>query len=259
MIAPQMLSHGVDILIPLGLGSAWQNNELRYCLRSIERFATGFERVFVVGEDPGFLAKGGSATRSTIVFHPLKDIAANKQAAIAHKIFWTFQNTDISDTVALFNDDYVLREPVDLNQLPYYQRGPLRLAAARQNEPEYRQCLENTMRALEEAGKLSLHYDIHVPMLFCRQPFVDLKLWWQRSLCEKHGLVVKSTYANNMLDFPGPTMRDCKFRHDYSRADFESFILGRFVFSYSDAGLTPMLKEWLTEKFPEKSRWENGA
>ncbi len=253
----------VDILIPFGLGSAWQNNELRYCLRSIERFATGYERIFVVGDDPGFLssvtvpvASLGASETHALHFYPLKDIACNKQGRIAHKIFWAFQHTDISNTAVLFNDDYVLRAPVDLSKLLPYQRGPLRLAAERQQDPEYRACLAGTAEALEEAGKFSLHYDIHLPMQLLRHPFVDLKLWWQRSLNDKHGFVVKSTYANNVLLWPGPTMRDCKFRHTYTVQEIEAFTQGRFCFSYCDEGLTPTLKQWLTEKFPEKSRFE---
>jgi len=240
----------MDVLIPLGRGSSWQNNELRYCLRSIEKFATGFERIFVVGADPGWLSK-------QVEFRASDDIPANKQARIAHKIFWTFQFTDISNTAVLFNDDFVLRQPVDLSRLLPYQRGPLLAAVQRQEDPVYRACLEETMCALQAAEKPAMHYDIHVPILMERRAFVELKSWWQQSICSVNGFVVKSTYANNTLLFPGPIMRDLKLRRHYDNID--EVTRGRFMFSYSDAGLTPVLKRWLTETFPVKSKWENGA
>lgn len=240
----------MDILIPLGRASTWQNNELRYCLRSIEKFASGYDRIFVVGDDPGFLSK-------RVEFRATKDIPANKQAAIAHKIFWAFQYTDISNTVALFNDDYVLRDRVNLGRLLSYQRGPLEAALASQDDPVYRASLEETMCALRDVGKPAYHYDIHVPIIITGRAFVELKAWWAKSICSKNGLVVKSTYANNALLYPGPVMRDCKLRERYD--DIDQATRGRFVFSYSDAGLTEVLKRWLTETFPEKSKWENGV
>jgi hypothetical protein len=255
----------VDILIPLGLGTAWQNNELRYCLRSIEKFATGFDRIFIVGDDPGFLncrgSRAGCAGDTPVIcFHPCADIERNKQARIAHKIFWTFQETDISDDAVLFNDDYVLNEPVDLRRLLPYHRGSLAAAAVRQDDPCYKACLIETLEALEAAGKPSLHYDIHVPTILRRAEFLALDTWWQRSYRSKNGLVVKSTYANNTLPVPGPFIRDCKFRHHYSAEDINSFTRGRFVFSYCDEGLTPIMKELLCQRFPARCQWEkNGA
>jgi hypothetical protein len=267
----------MDVLLPLGRDSRWQNNELRYCLRSIEKFATGYDRIFIIGEDPGFLnqesrkagssensfsgIEGSCVPNSNIWFFPLKDVRGNKQARIAHKIFWAFQKTDISDQAVLFNDDYVLTAPTDLSRLPLYHRGSLFDAAQRQSDPVYKKSLEETNRVLQEASKPTFHYDIHAPMILERQSFLGLETWWQKSLAYPNGvgLVVKSVYANNTLPFPGPTIRDCKLRNPYPARILNSIIRDRWVFSYSDQGLTPTLKQWLVDRFPEKSKWEKAT
>lgn len=228
----------MDILIPLGTESRWQNNELRYCLRSIERFATGFERIFVVGEDPCFL--NGSA-----VYARVPEIGANREARIAFKILWAFENTDVSDEVAIFNDDYVVVAPMDLRAVEYFQQGPLyRLAGA----PRV------TAAALRAAGKPTLDYDVHYPIIYRRQDYIALLSWWKRSRADNCGFVVHSVYANNLLTVPGPFMEDCKIR-GFHPEKFQEQIKGRLLFSYCDGALNG-LGSWLEKRFTEKSAWE---
>ena len=45
-----------DVVYVLGNGSSNDNEELRYSLRSIEKFAIGIRNVFVVGANPGYLS-----------------------------------------------------------------------------------------------------------------------------------------------------------------------------------------------------------
>lgn len=240
----------MDVVIPLGRSSCWRNNELRICLRSIEKFGTGFDRIFVIGEQPGFLS-------NRVSFHQVPEIRGNKEARIAFKIRWAFRKTDIADDAVMFNDDFVLNAPTDLSQLGYYQRGPLGEAIVKQHNPTYRNSLFATHKALRAAGKPDLHYDIHVPMIYRREQFLGLEAWWQRSLKDRHGFVVKSTYANNVLPEPGPYMEDCKLKK-FNAEHVEKKIAGRFVYSYGDLALQTGLKAWLQKRFPDKSSYERG-
>jgi hypothetical protein len=264
----------LDIIIPLAPladsstaawrgGSKWDNNELRYCLRSIEKYATGYDRIFIIGETPGFLVGAvdlngpgdcGQSPLPSLVTRHCHDIVGNKEARIAHKIFWAFQHTDIADNAVLFNDDYVLIDRAGLGNLPCYHRESLQAAAKRHPDEGYWRALKNTHQALSAAGKPTWHYDIHVPMILERQKFLGLEKWWQQSLKSPVGLAMKSTYANNVLDQPGPLIHDFKLRGPCPNID--AAIAGRWCFSYCDSGLTPQLKQWLANKFPEPSQWE---
>ena len=44
----------MDILYVVGTGSKWDNNELRYSLRSIDKYGINIDRVFIVGTKPDF-------------------------------------------------------------------------------------------------------------------------------------------------------------------------------------------------------------
>ena len=45
----------IDVVYVLGTGSNWDNNEIRFSLRSLAKNLKGMGRVFVVGERPAFL------------------------------------------------------------------------------------------------------------------------------------------------------------------------------------------------------------
>ena len=46
----------MDILYCIGEGSKWNNNELRYSLRSLEKFGKNVGNIYMVGYNPGFLS-----------------------------------------------------------------------------------------------------------------------------------------------------------------------------------------------------------
>lgn len=46
----------MDIIYSIGSGSTWDNNELRYSLRSLDMYGKSYDRVFVVGNIPEFLS-----------------------------------------------------------------------------------------------------------------------------------------------------------------------------------------------------------
>lgn len=240
----------LDILIPLGDGSVWgNNNELRYCLRSIERYATGYDRIFIVGEDPGFLNGDGK-----VRFCPLPEIDANKEARIASKILRGFQETDIADDAVMFNDDYVLTAPIDLRTLPFYHRGELSLGIPSQGSVLYRAALGDTVRALRQAGRPTLHYDVHMPMILNRHKFIGLNDWWIRSEKAWQGFVCKSIYANNLDGIISELIVDCKLQFGHFPWDIlDGIARDRWVFSYADGALTDSLKHWLADRFPERS------
>ena len=241
------LRNPIDILIPLGSGSTWNNNELRYALRSIEKYASGLGRVFVVGDNPGFLTE-------KVIHISGGEIKSNKEARIAFKVMWAFQCTNISDDVAFWNDDYVLNAPVDIRTIDYFHCGDLAKHGGRFSA-SYMNSMNVTRERLLKFGKPTLDYDIHVPIIYNREKFLDLVDWWEASTHLPYGFVVKSTYANNVLTSAGPVLHDCKIRKCHPGVDEQ--IKDRWIFSYADSALRFGLKDWLSARFPEKSSFES--
>lgn len=246
---------GIDVVIPLGVGSKFRDMELRYCLRSLERYGRGVRRVVIVGQKPKWLSAA-----ATHVACPWID--APKDARIALKTLWTFENSDVSDEILFANDDYFFLGDFDARTVAPYQRGNLLdFALPKEGEQSaYEKILEATYEALS-LGKLpTYHYDIHVPIRYRRDVFVSLKPWWEKSRKSTNGLVVKSIYGNFTNDtLPGPHLADFKLASFSNEPDFETLLAkfpDRWVISYADQPLYQGFETVLFNRFPAKSRFE---
>ena len=108
----------MDILYVLGNGSKWDNNELRYSLRSIEKFGKNVGNVYVVGTDPGFLSDNVNLVR-------LEDCYCAKHKNILNNICEAVEYTNIGDEFLLSSDDHFYVKETDFNNYPIYCKGKL--------------------------------------------------------------------------------------------------------------------------------------
>jgi len=241
----------MDALYVLGSGSAWEDRELRYSLRSLERHVRGVDRVFVVGETPAWLSSQVTAIR-------VPEPTTVKEASIALKVFYAFSSSDISDDAFFLNDDHVFLKDVDAKRYPYFHRGDLRSAIPKATNNKYRASLSNTVEYLATKGTKLLHYDIHCPIVYNRSQFVNLLPAWTVSRNLTSGLVVKSTYSNLVGVVPGPQMADCKLNGDLGGAGgVKSRVAGRHVFSFADSAIAGGVCDFLKTTFPTKSKYES--
>lgn len=233
----------IDVLLPLGPGSHWDNVELRMAIRSIERHAQGLRRIVVVGAIPQWL-------RETDRVLPVKrpEFKCNKASRISLKVQWAFEHLDLTDTVAFWNDDYILTRDVDIRTIRDYYHGSLRHPNAKTG---WQRLLEHTASCLAAAGLPTRHYDIHVPILYERAKFLAINDWWERSRREPPGLVAKSVYGNNHCHATAVRSPDAKLGANW-RGRIDN-VTRLWVFSYGDEALRTGLADWLQQRFPEVS------
>ena len=103
----------LDLVYILGRGSNWQNNELRYSLRSVEKFVTGIRNVFIIGEKPSFI-------NDQVIHIPYKDVYTNKARNIMAKILRACNDSRMTKNFMLWNDDYFAIQPFSAIDYPYY-------------------------------------------------------------------------------------------------------------------------------------------
>jgi len=84
----------MNILIPLGDGSKWKNNELRYCLRGLEMYCRDLGQVIISGEKPDWI--------QNIIHVPCKD-EHSPTLSIWNK---TLAGSKETDEFLFCNDDY---------------------------------------------------------------------------------------------------------------------------------------------------------
>jgi hypothetical protein len=231
----------IDILLPLGPGS-WkgQDSELRFCIRSIEKHAKNLRKVWVVGHCPSWLRE-----TDTVRIAPRQEFDAPKGSRISLKVLWAFENLDMTNTVAFWNDDYLLTRRVDISVIPNFYSGKLWMA----RRTPWAALRRETHAALESAGLPTRNYDIHVPMLFERAKFLQLRDWWDK------GYVGKSVYGNHFCESDRSKSSDCKlWRRWYCKA--EKRYQKRFVISYGNTALKNGAGYWIEAKVPIPSKCE---
>lgn len=236
----------MDAVYILGTGSKWNNNEIRYSLRSLDKFATGLDQVWIIGELPEFVQH--------INHIPLADASAyNREKNMFDKIIRACLEPRISDDFFFLNDDHFMLHDFRLDDFPNYHRGYIEPAfRLRPPGDAYRVSLKNTWEELKAAGKNTLHFDGHCPIVFNKEKFLQLQQYnWTR----QYGFVIKSLYGNT-FDIPPTYMDDCKIAGKLTVMDIVATIWGRPVFSIGDESLNPEMKALLNKLYHEKSRWE---
>jgi len=236
----------IDILLPLGPGSRFENVEIRHAIRSIEQHAIGLRHIVIVGAIPRWLRE---TERVRLV--PLREFRCNKASRISLKVKWAFENLDLTERVAFWNDDYLMLRNFDIRAIPDYYRGEL----WRSRKDSWRRLLNHTAETLHAHGYGVKHFDIHVPIIYERAKFLAINDWWERGRLDKQGLVAKSVYGNIHCAATATPSRDAKVQSEWQRRIDE--IAGRrWIMSYSDGALKAGIAEWMKAQWPEPSEAE---
>lgn len=234
----------IDIVIPLGNGSPWGNNELRYCLRSIVKHLACFRNIYIVGEKPPWI--------QNIIHIPFKEVslAAVREKNICHKVKEACMQEGLSNDFLFFNDDHFLLQDVQADAFSFYHMGNMsdRIKASHVDNP-YLKTVKNTIRLLGD----QLNYDCHCPVLFNQSLYLDInnRINWELP----YGYLMKSIYCNE-AKVQGQYLPDLKINQPLSEPEICSLIEGRPFFSIGNAGLNDVMKYVLQELYPTPSKYE---
>src|SRR4051812_29778761 len=108
----------INIMFPVGPGSLWDDIELRYSLRSIEKHISGVKDIWIVGVLPSFV--------KNVRYISFPDEHKCKETNIYRKVLRACQESDITDDFLFFNDDHFMLQDYVADQYPFYQKGDLR-------------------------------------------------------------------------------------------------------------------------------------
>ena len=205
--------------------------ELRFCLRAIDKHLTGHEDVILITD------KTPDWYRGKIIYHP--DVSDRKQLNIISKLF---QVKD--DKFIMFNDDHILLKPLHINEIKNWYHGTIS-EAQKKAQGRYYKSVGNT---LEHFGDVK-YYDIHTPCIFTREQI-------QRVFGLEWGdkeFVIKTAA---LYQEDGEEMTDCKINQLLSMGAIEEKIKDRLFFSTGPGGMkTPMIN-LLNIMFNNKSKFE---
>lgn len=225
----------MDAVYPLGTGSLWENNEIKYSVASLRRFAPWVDEIYTVGEDAGF-------------YHIPHEETQHPAVNIWEKIYMACHDARVSENFLCINDDHFLLAHAPENYPNYYAYNiadyPFRDSGIKGFEHPYFRLVRRTRELLGEV----LFYNIHSPFIVNKAQFISVFEKYEQAIYEDVGILVKTTYINSLMH-PNPVqLEDYKTRRGETLESVRRHCKGRPVFS-TDAEISEGAALFLIETF----------
>jgi hypothetical protein len=238
---------GIDVVIPLGSGSQWDDNELRYLLRSIEKNFLDLGRVFVVGRKPDWLIG--------VEHIPMDDVHKhNKDANLIDKVLAACR-AGVSERFVWTCDDHLFLRPIRFAEMKPLHYSDL-AKVTQWREGTWWNRLRATRDALVSRGMTAWNFDVHAPQPIVRGKFIAAAEAFDYA--PPPGMTINTMYFN----CAGETGISA-WRHKYTAeaacndaVKIRQGMQGKTYLCYNDAGLTDAMKQVIEEMFPQRSRFE---
>lgn len=237
----------MDIVIPYKKESR-NGLELKYALRSIVKYLSGYDEIFIVGDKPDWI--------QNIIHIKFNDDPSVKERNICNKILKACEDERVSDDFIMWHDDHFLLKPLNTKDFKRWYDTTL-TEAHKKATKGYKKAIENTLSILISDTNYTpkRNYDIHTPVIFNKNLFHYLNPGdhW------KVELVVKSFYCNVAFDLSlDEQMDDLKINDiGLTREIILKVIRDRLLFSIGERALESPMIEVLEELYPLKSKYEN--
>lgn len=236
----------IDVVIPLAHGSVWQDNELRYCLRSLEKHVQNIGKVFLVGYKPSFL-------NGEIIHIKTQPTSGNKAKNILLNVVEAAKDERLSEQFLFINDDYFFTKDIDAETYPFYWKCDLSKTVSINSHNSYAKHITPTIQVLKRYGLSTKNFDTHYPIRFTKTGILQINDFY--TFPPAFGYVLKSLYCNT-AKINGFFRLDCKAYHAEGKQWWRNFTADKEVFSIADPCLNDSLKNFLQDLFPSKSSFE---
>lgn len=251
-----------DVVYVLGTGSNWDNNEIRFSIRSFVKYFENLRNIVVVGECPPWL--------TDVIHIPTPDrMDVNKDARMAIKILSACKDCRVSDNFILSLDDEILLKPLKAEDFKGWHEGPIIYDVAADEKDhrgttpyttpyssEWFNFVYNTGRELQKRGLPDNNYDkAHCPQPINKAEFIEVIEKWN---IVDNRYTISNIYNNSSKTFVGENIRGrhLKIYGELPIADIIELADDKYCMNFNDRGLTPQLKDWLYKTFSQPSRFE---
>lgn len=239
-----MKNKPLDVVYILGTGSKWYDNELRYSLRSLERYYP-HNKVFIIGERPSWL-------QNVIHIKGYDKFSVKTQNGV-NKIMQAARDPRISSDFVLMNDDFYFLKPV--NRIEYYTRGTVEemLAKHKTKTGYYYKMLQETNAQLKKMGiEVPVDFEVHYPVIFNKEKLLKTAAM----VGQGYDLLGLRTLYGNLMEISGRKVMDFKAQN---LAEF-SYQQKRNVGLMSSSDtlvIAQEFRDWIRAKFDGLSMYEN--
>lgn len=218
--------------------------ELTYSLRSLVNIP--HDKVFIVGGCPK------NIDTSKVIHVPMLQIGSKYQNTTNMLKFICEKDIDLSEDFILFNDDFFILKPIDLEDLNCcrgYVKDVIEDYKSRCTMNDYIRGMEQTSIFLNDLGiKNALSYELHIPIILNKKNV--LKMFSLPYLSSIGKVIHKRTLYGNLFLKNSKVIEDVKV------------LVDRYVPIHSDKFLScddlsfARVKKFLDKLFPNKSEYE---
>lgn len=249
----------MDILYVVGKGfSEWNDNELRYSLRSIAKYGKNVRRVYVVGHCPYWL------NPEEVTLLPLRDEGNNKHVNILRAIEYAIEKSDISEQFLYSSDDHYYVRETDFDNYPVYWRGYDLPDTEPQKPTWYQRTMKQTHDVLRAFGLPARFYAWHGNTHFNTRLWKQQRMVFLRRLaqtmpdgCDPSCLMLNYWEGVEPETMPERVARnDGKIIQEDAGVTIERKIEDKEVLSTTDI-VGVGFKTWLQKQFPKYCKYEN--
>ena len=233
----------MDVVYPYRK-SRWNDNELRFSLRSVEKHLP-HGTIFIVGYMPTWVRNAEHIAAKDSYNHKTKNAIAKIRAAC--------RDPRVSEKFVLMNDDFFILQ--HMKGIAPVSEGPItaKIDQHKTRAGYYYTSLCDTLRLLHAAGfERPLSYEVHYPIVIDKARFLQLtdSVEW-----EEVGYQYRSLYGNTYAI--GDVRKvDAKC---YQPTDLDRFS-GQEVISITDRlAMFAKTQRFLYERFPMPSKYEDPA
>jgi hypothetical protein len=249
------MTNNKKTLVYVIIKSKFDCAELRFSLRSIERFCSGtFKNIAIVGYIPDFI------DQSKVLCYPYtkpKGIDRNYDQYM--KILHALYQDDITDDFVHMHDDFFYIKPTNLSELPNYYRGELK---DKPSEHSYWNYMYNTRVFLEKHNMPTIDWDCHAPFNINKSRF--LESWEYAEIEHDSGSISFRAFYHNYwthklgIQPPNSVLKvDTKVNaNNIHKFDKEILNTSQTMFSIADDCIPIGMGHWLLTNFPNKSQYE---
>jgi len=236
----------IDIVIPLGIGSKYDDSELKYCLRSIQKHVKNLGNVFIVGHKPKWLCN--------VIHIPCDDInAKNKDANIIRKVIKACDNPKLKENFIRMSDDQIFLQ--DVYDIPLLRDGLMfKKIKNILITNRWQKRFKNTCKLFDNA----FIFDTHTPQPYKKSEFIELPERYKDIYVDGRGYIINSLYFNHFGYTTDKLSKDYKLdvRSPMSYEEITNGIKSKLYLSYNNSGFNTDLQRYLGKTFSKKSKFE---
>lgn len=241
----------MDVIYPYAnksrSGDDW---ELRYSLRSLEQ-QPWVDSVYIIGYIPKWV-------KNVIWIHCPDPYISCKDANIINKILVACADRAVSENFVVNSDDQYILKPIGEEDLKAVIENPDRLKEYQRiaTTNGWPKRLMDTVNWCKANGCDPWIFNSHIPYVVNKYdyPFCMCRLAWGQG----NGYTTHA-YLNMALDYvpeKEPVGRTIRVKSRVNESDFKNKINDAMFLNHNDSGLITVVKTFLENRFPNKSRWE---